>query len=97
MFDFDIQNTVTETTATVASNKTLAHAFMERLARDDAFRAYTLENPAAAAAQYGFAVDSSKLPEGGIKLPSKEALQANLNVFTDKFIASARIVKMFHI
>ena len=35
MFDFNTDNNAFDTTATVASNKALAHAFMERLSRDD--------------------------------------------------------------
>jgi putative modified peptide len=97
MFDFDIQNETFETTATVASHKTLAHAFMERLARDDAFRAYTLANPVAAAAQYGFRADPSQLPAGGVKLPSKEVLNEQLDRIAEKFAASASVVKVFHI
>ena len=97
MFDFNTDNNAFDTTATVASNKTLAHAFMERLARDDAFRAYTLAHPVAAAAQYGFSVDRSQLPAGGVKLPSKEILNAQLDVIAEKFAASASVVKVFHI
>jgi len=97
MFDFDIQNTAVATTATVASNKTLAHAFIERLARDDAFRAEMVADPVATSAQYGFCIDRKRLPEGGITLPSKEVMNEHLDVIAERFAAAASVVVMFTI
>lgn len=97
MFDFDIQTTVSETTATVASNKTLAHAFIERLARDDAFRAEMVADPVATCAQYGFSIDRKRLPEGGITLPSKEVMNEHMDMIAERFAAAAHVVVVFTI
>jgi len=97
MFDFNTQNTTLETTATVASNKTLAHAFIERLARDDAFRAAMVVDPVATSAQYGFSIDRKRLPEGGITLPSKEVMNEHLDVIAERFAAAASVIVMFTI
>jgi len=97
MFDFDIQNTASVTTATVASNKTLAHAFIERLARDDAFRAEMVADPVATSAQYGFSIDRKRLPEGGITLPSKAVMNEHLDAIAERFAAAAHVVVVFSI
>ena len=97
MFDFDIQNTDSVTTATVASNKTLAHAFIERLARDDAFRAEMVADPVAVCAQYGFSIDRKRLPEGGITLPSKAIMSEHLDMIAERFAAAAHVVVYFQI
>lgn len=97
MFDFDIQNTTFETTTSVASNKTLAHAFIERLARDDAFRAEMIADPVGTVAQYGFSIERSCLPANGITLPSKDVLNTHLDLFAEKFAASASVVVFFQL
>lgn len=97
MFDFNIQNTASDTAVATSSNKTLAHAFIERLSHDDAFRAYTVADPVAAAAQYGFAIDRSKLPEGGITLPPKDVMIAYQAQIAEKFSVSAHTIIVFHI
>ena len=95
MFDFNIQNNSFETTATVASNKTLAVAFIERLASDDAFRAEMVADPVATSAQYGFSVDRKRLPKDGIKLPSKAIMNEHLDVIAERFAAAASVVVCF--
>ena len=97
MFDFNIQNNAFETTANVASNKTLAHAFIERLAHDDAFRAEMVADPVATAAQYGFSIDRKRLPEGGIKLPSKEIMSEHMDAISERFAAAASVIVVFRI
>ncbi len=97
MFDFDIQNGSNETTATVTGSKTLAHAFIERLARDDAFRAQTTADPVGAAAQYGFSIDRARLPAEGITLPSKAVMNEHLDMIAEKFAAAASVIVMFQI
>ena len=97
MFDFDIQSTTFETSATTASNKTLAHAFIERLARDDAFRAEMVADPVATSAQYGFSIDRNRLPEGGITLPSKAIMNEHLDMIAERFAASAHVIVVFQI
>lgn len=97
MFDFDIQNSALETTAAVSSNKTLAHAFIERLARDDAFRAEMVADPVATSAQYGFSIDRSRLPKGGITLPSKAILSEHLDSVAERFAAAAHVIVVFTI
>lgn len=97
MFDFDIQNTTLETAATVTSNKTLAQAFIERLSRDDDFRAAMVADPVATSAQYGFSIDRSRLPEGGITLPSKEIMSEHLDSISERFAAAASVVVMFRL
>jgi putative modified peptide len=97
MFDFNIQNTAIDTTASITSNKTLAQAFIERLARDDAFRASMVADPVATAAQYGFSIDRSRLPEGGITLPSKAVMSEHLDAISERFAAAASVIVMFRI
>ena len=97
MFDFATNHESYETTATIASAKSLAHAFIERLGRDDAFRAFTMADPVAATAQYGFTIDPSKLPAQGITLPSKDVLNARLDEVAQQFAAAASAVIVFTI
>jgi putative modified peptide len=97
MFDFNIQNDAVETTATVASNKALAHALIERLARDDVFRAEMVADPVATVAQYGFSIDRSCLPEGGIKLPSKAVLNEHLDAIAERFAAASYLIVVFQL
>jgi putative modified peptide len=80
-----------------APQKTTAHAFMERLAADDAFRAQTQSDPVAAAALYGFHIDAKSLPAGGITLPSKELLREHLDEAAARFQAAANVIIIFTI
>ena len=97
MFDFNIQNNDSNSTTSVTSNKTLAQAFVERLSHDDAFRAAMIADPVAASAQYGFSIDRSQLPEGGIKLPSKAVMAEHLDAISERFAAAASVIVMFRI
>ena len=64
-----------------------ARSLLQRLASDDAFRAAMEQNPVAAFAEYGFNLDPSILPES-VNLPSKEEIEANLELLAKQFEAS---------
>ncbi|GAB3033140.1 hypothetical protein GCM10027285_14970 [Oleiagrimonas citrea] len=97
MFDFAINNEALDTTVATAGTKVLAHAFIERLSKDDEFRAYMSANPVAAAAQYGFDVTGVEIPAGGVQLPSKAVLKEHLDMIAKKFAEAARPVVIFRI
>jgi putative modified peptide len=95
MFDFAINNEALGTTVATAGTKVLAHAFIERLSKDDEFRAYMSANPVAAAAQYGFDVAGIDVPAGGVRLPSKAVLNEHLDMIAKKFAEAAKPVVLF--
>lgn len=64
-----------------------ARSILQRLASDDAFRASMEQNPVAAFAEYGFTLDPSIVP-GSVNLPSKEEIEANLELLAKQFEAS---------
>lgn len=64
-----------------------ARSILQRLASDDAFRAKTEQDPVAAFAEYGFTLDPSIVP-GSVNLPSKEEIEANLELLAKQFEAS---------
>jgi putative modified peptide len=100
MFDQTITNTTFDSAAAMASfngTNTLAHAFIERLATDDAFRAETVADPVAATAKYGFSVDRRQLPEGGITLPPKAVLAQHTKLIAEQFAASSSVVVAFRL
>ncbi|RAP57176.1 hypothetical protein [Oleiagrimonas sp. MCCC 1A03011] len=97
MFDFATNNETMGAATANSSKKALVHAFIERLSRDDEFRAYTEANPIAAAAQYGFDMRGMEVPEGGIVLPSKTVLCEHLDAIARKIAESAVPVKYFRI
>jgi putative modified peptide len=82
---------------TSAPQKTTAHALMERLAEDDAFRTEMQRDPASVAALYGFRIDREKLPPQGITLPSKELLREHLDEIAARFQAAANVIVFFTI
>ena len=66
--------------------------FIEKLANDDAFRAEVERDPIGTLKAHGIQVDPSKVPPGGVKLPSKQALQANLDDHAAKLHTTMGIV-----
>ena len=66
--------------------------FLEKLASDDAFRAEVERDPVGALKAHGIDVDPSKVPRGGVKLPSKDALKGNLDEHVARMHATMGIV-----
>lgn len=69
--------------------------FVRRLAEDDHFREAVQRDPVAAAAEYGFRIDPSSIPAGGVVLPSKESLGAQAESLAERFHTSSEIVIIF--
>jgi putative modified peptide len=74
-----------------------ARRLIERLAEDDEFRAKMERDPVAAAAEYGFVIDASKLPANGITLPPKDVLRKQADELAARFYASPDVIVIFNI
>lgn len=70
------------------TEQTKAQQLLERLARDDEFRARMEKDPVAAFADYGFVIDATIAP-GSVTLPSKEHIQANADLLAKQFEATS--------
>lgn len=70
-------------------------ALMQKLASDDAFRAQVQKDPVAAFAAQGVKLDPKQVPPGGVKLPSKDALQTNLDRHADTLEAAMGGIVIF--
>ncbi|MFP2903503.1 hypothetical protein ACLESD_00185 [Pyxidicoccus sp. 3LFB2] len=66
--------------------------FIEKLASDDALRAEVERDPVGTLKAHGIHVDPSKVPAGGVTLPSKETLQGDLDEHVARMQAPMGIV-----
>lgn len=67
----------------------------QRLAKDDDFRDAMVNNPLATLSEYGFELSPSDLPEGGVKLPSKEVMAKHLDIIATRFSESQVVIMVF--
>ncbi len=66
-----------------------ARAFLEKLAADDGFRQQVEQDPVAALAGFGIAVKAEDLPKAGVRLPSSEEIQKNLDSMSEQLEATS--------
>jgi putative modified peptide len=67
-----------------------ARAFLEKLASDDDFRAQVERDPVGTLAAHGITVKPEDLPKAGrVRLPSKEAIRANLDALAGELESTA--------
>ncbi|HRQ66267.1 MAG TPA: NHLP-related RiPP peptide [Xanthomonadaceae bacterium] len=66
-----------------------ARAFLEKLATDDDFRKQVEQDPVATLAEYGIAVKAEDLPAAGVRLPSSEEIQKNLDTMSQQLEATS--------
>ena len=55
---------------------------LERLATDDEYRRAFSADPVAELSAHGIKVDPTRIPESGVRLPSKEHIRDNLDELT---------------
>jgi hypothetical protein len=67
----------------------------QRLAKDDAFRDAMVREPLATLSEYGFELNAEDLPEGGVKLPSKDVMVKHMDIIATRFAESQAIIMYF--
>lgn len=67
---------------------------LDKLSRDDAFRAWVADDPVAAMASVGVAIDAQQLP-GKVILPSKEVMMAARLAIKAKLDSAAGAIPFF--
>ncbi|MRV73664.1 putative modified peptide [Duganella sp. FT92W] len=67
---------------------------LDKLSRDDAFRAWVADDPIAAMASIGVAIDAQQLP-GKVVLPSKEVMMSARLAIRAKLDSAAGAIPFF--
>lgn len=67
---------------------------LDKLSRDDAFRAWVADDPVAAMASVGVTIDAQQLP-GKVSLPSKEVMMAARLAIKAKLDSAAGAIPFF--
>jgi putative modified peptide len=67
---------------------------LDKLSRDDAFRAWVADDPSAAMASIGVHLDADQLP-GKVMLPSKEVMMAARLAIKSKLDSAAGAIPFF--
>lgn len=67
---------------------------LDKLSRDDAFRAWVADDPIAAMASIGVAIDAQQLP-GKVVLPSKEVMMSARLAIKAKLDSAAGAIPFF--
>jgi putative modified peptide len=66
-----------------------ARAFLEKLASDDEFRKRVEQDPVAALGEFGIEVKAEDLPAAGVRLPSSDVIQKNLDSMSEQLEATS--------
>ncbi len=74
-----------------------ARRLIERLAEDDEFRSSMEHDPVAGAAEYGFAIDPTKLQANSITLPPKDVLRKQADELATRFYSAPDVIVIFNI